>query len=380
MSDRGEYRSIYSAVLDDPDFMQLSPFGQLVFFHLRLSLGPSGLGVVRGGLASLSACTGIPMRDGMTHPLRDGMGDGMGDGIPNGMGDGIRDAPWDASRHGSSVESAVRELESIGWVRRERNVYWIVKALRWGPQFALTNPNHRKAIEAHLRSLPKLSIVNDFCDFYGVTAPWPRNGMGDGMGGGIPNGMGDGIRDGMGDPIGDQYRVESRVVDTTNPPLPPPQSGGGDFDDREPEPEDDEPDDQVLEVEAEIIEAEDERDPPPTGGGGVEWIHPAKRMSASEVLAAWVERHPAPVSESDRRRQGRFARRIADRNPREHVMAAFVGIEQLFPHSKGEPWDLSDLDRKFAKALAKAQDHPELEARRFDIEFDRLLSGGEIQA
>jgi hypothetical protein len=54
---------------------------------------------------------------------------------------------------------------------------------------------------------------------------------------------------------------------------------------------------------------------------------------------------------------------------------AFVGIGQLFPHCppKSEPWDLTDLDRKFAKAMAKARDHPELRSRQREGELLALL-------
>lgn len=100
-------------------------------------------------------------------------------------------------------------------------------------------------------------------------------------------------------------------------------------------------------------------------------IHPTQRLSASQVLHAWESLQPSPVPEIDRRRQRGFATKIADSHTAAEVAAAFAGIQLLFPHSapKSEPWDLSDLDRKFAKALAKAQDHPSVRARRFEDDF-----------
>ena len=97
-------------------------------------------------------------------------------------------------------------------------------------------------------------------------------------------------------------------------------------------------------------------------------------MSASQVLEAWASAQPIEVPAADRRKQKPFARRIADGHTREQVMATFVGIGQLFPHCppKNQPWDLSDLDRKFSKAVAAARDHPELKARRFEEEFMAL--------
>jgi hypothetical protein len=107
---------------------------------------------------------------------------------------------------------------------------------------------------------------------------------------------------------------------------------------------------------------------------GSDWIHPTDRLSGSQVLHAWIEHQPGPVPAPERKRQRRFARKLAGSHTAEEVAAAFVGMTQLFPHCppKSEPWDLEDLDRKFAKALAKARDHPEIRDADFDREFTEL--------
>lgn len=70
------------------------------------------------------------------------------------------------------------------------------------------------------------------------------------------------------------------------------------------------------------------------------------------LIAAWVEVQPARPAEADIRKQGAAARRIAAKHGAEQIAAALTGIENLFPHSQGEPWDLFDLERKFPKAVA----------------------------
>lgn len=85
---------------------------------------------------------------------------------------------------------------------------------------------------------------------------------------------------------------------------------------------------------------------------------PPDRMRANELIAHWVENSPAPPPQGERGKQGAAAKRICAKHPRADVVQAAVGIKLLFPHSEGEPWDLFDLERKFAKAHAAAMSHP----------------------
>lgn len=115
----------------------------------------------------------------------------------------------------------------------------------------------------------------------------------------------------------------------------------------------------------------DEGDPPPDSG----WIHPTGRMSGSQILHAWENHTGVRIPTGQRRRHQDIARRIADRHTTEEVQRAMVGMTKLFPHAppRSEPWDLGDLDRKFAKALAAFEGQPERRAAR---ELDRFLAGG----
>ena len=135
MTSKGEYRGIYTALVDDPDFQSLSPHAKLVFLFLKLQLGPSGIGTVYA--AAISEQTGIPCK-------------------------GVADAMRELS-----------EGDPDGWIMQERNVVWIRNGLRYDPNISLQNDNHRKSVETHLRSLPKLQIVNEFASYYRLPMPYP---------------------------------------------------------------------------------------------------------------------------------------------------------------------------------------------------------------
>lgn len=148
---RGAYRAIHTVLLDGPDYQALTPEAKLVLITLKLNLGPTGIDVLYP--AVLEPQTGLSAR---------------------------------------AIVRALEDLERANWIRRERNVVWIVTGLRHEPSRSLTNANHRKEIGEHLDALPRLPIVEAFRAHYELPASAPAthaNGMGDG----IPNGMGDGI-------------------------------------------------------------------------------------------------------------------------------------------------------------------------------------------
>lgn len=162
MSERGEYRSIHSVIVDTPDFIDLGPIGQLVWFHLKLRLGATGIGVFNAAEAVLEEAIGC-------HS------DGIGDAIPN------------------AIPNAIAKLIQGGWLVRERNVFWLRNALRFEPSRSMSNANHVKGVASHLTSLPKLTIVNDFADYYHLERPFPglpeSNGITNAIDNGIPNGI-----------------------------------------------------------------------------------------------------------------------------------------------------------------------------------------------
>lgn len=134
MTARGEYRPVHTVLLDSPEFLDLSPEAQLVFFHLKLRLGPTGIEVLPAMTAVLSETTGYP---------------------PDAIGDAIGD------------------LIGRGWIMVERNVVWLRNGLRYEPSRSISNENHRKSVEKHIAGLPKLKIVNDFADYYDLERPFP---------------------------------------------------------------------------------------------------------------------------------------------------------------------------------------------------------------
>jgi hypothetical protein len=71
------------------------------------------------------------------------------------------------------IEAALIELETrkpgqeLGWIVRERNIVWIVNALRYEPNLYVTNEKHRTFVAKQLLPLgDRLAIVNHFRRYY----------------------------------------------------------------------------------------------------------------------------------------------------------------------------------------------------------------------
>lgn len=73
------------------------------------------------------------------------------------------------------------------------------------------------------------------------------------------------------------------------------------------------------------------------------------------MLALWIERLPKRPPDSVIKKQGVAAKRLAGEYTQGEILEAMDGIGGLYPHSDGQPWDLFDLERKFANALNKAR-------------------------
>lgn len=146
MAERGDYRGIYTVLGEDPDFQALGPDAQLVWFHLKLKLGASGIDVLHAAEAVLAE------RMGMASGWHE-------DGMAMACG---------------RVADALSRLQSGGWLIRDGSVLWLRNALKYEPSRMLSVPNHRKSILAHIAGLPKRSIVNDFARFYELPIPFPE--------------------------------------------------------------------------------------------------------------------------------------------------------------------------------------------------------------
>jgi hypothetical protein len=138
--ERGEYRPIYTVLIHGPDYQALSPTEKLVLLHLKLNLGPAGIGILYPSV--LAEQTGYPE-------------------------DGIR--------------LAIDILSHRGWVSHERNVFWVVDGLKYEPSLSKNNVNHRGWLARYLKGLPKLLVVTQFGKRYADWLPAGWDGMGDGM-------------------------------------------------------------------------------------------------------------------------------------------------------------------------------------------------------
>lgn len=289
MSERGEHRAIYTVLLQSPEFLELTPEGQLVWFHLKLMLGPCGIDVIPAVEAQLEEATNMPS-----------------EGVRKGMGDAI----------------------DKGFVRRERNVLWMVNGLKFEPSRTVTNKNHRTSIQKHIGGLPKLKIVNDFAEYYGLEQPFPD--------------------------VGD---TQSHSASPT------PSPSGGDTRSR-------------ITDNGERITDNGEKTPPDGDAdpSPEDWqSEEVGNWNGGQVFAAYVEycqrRGWPDPPKSQRGKLGAACKRIGDANSPRQITMAMVGMGNLFPHSAGEPWDPMDLERKFSKAHAAATKSEDLQEQAFAEAF-----------
>lgn len=326
MSEKGEYRGIHAALLDDESFQTLSVDARALFFVLKLKLGMAGIDVFYPEM--LPRYSGVPME---------------------------------------RIQPAVDELQAGDWLRIERNVYWLRNGLRFDPSNPLGSPNQRKGISAHLKSLPKLAIVEEFARYYElvqVTPPAPDSGKGS------PKGSERGSRT-----LSKHGRRKTETeTETTTPP------GGSDG---------------CAAAAPDLVEvgSVDELEDP---GVPVLPLHPVAspdevpfagrdwtgHVNGGQVLAEWIRRQPVRPSDADCARFGKACRRLAGAHTTGTLALAFIGMGQLWPHAppKSEPWDPLDLERKFVKAAAAAANHPALrelrEQAEFDAQFNAALEAG----
>lgn len=121
--DRGEYRAIYEVLFDGKDWCRLTPESRLTWVVLKGTLGAAGINVYPAAEHVLAARTG--------HPVE-------------------------------IVGMAMGELAEHDWVDREGAVIWLKRGLDFEPSMEPSNLNHRKFIERHIASLPRLAIVDRY--------------------------------------------------------------------------------------------------------------------------------------------------------------------------------------------------------------------------
>lgn len=100
---------------------------------------------------------------------------------------------------------------------------------------------------------------------------------------------------------------------------------------------------------------ETETDTSPPNGGS----EPSGSVLGShELVAKWIDRIGSRPPSSIVSRNGEAARKICTEATREDVERAWAGMEKLFEYRDGQPWDLMDFERKFAKALQASNGIP----------------------
>lgn len=130
-SSRGAYRGVFCSFVDSPEFQAMGPHARHVLLTARLSK--------QAGPACIFRC------------------------YPSVL----------AVQTGWGVAVVVRALEVTvdrGFCQQEGGVLWIVNGLRYDPTMRLSNKRQRAAVVKALEELPRLPIVERFCEYYGLNA------------------------------------------------------------------------------------------------------------------------------------------------------------------------------------------------------------------
>jgi len=150
-AEKGLYRSIYSAIWEDPEFQAFDPDMMVVFFSLR----------------TCRECN-FPCIFSFYRPL-------LYERIP-------KMSP-------ERIDAAFDRLIEAGWVQYERPVLWIVKGFKNEPSRVPKNQKQIDGVRNILNSLAKVRIVTRFREHYGFPAPPPDAGIHEGMDAGMDEGM-----------------------------------------------------------------------------------------------------------------------------------------------------------------------------------------------
>jgi len=138
MTRRGTYRGVFSSLIADPDYQQLSPSARLVLLTLRLCPEAGAAAIFRVYLGTVVEQTGL-----------------------------------DAGE----VEMALVELArspapESPWIYREGPIVWVRNGLRYDPHLRLADKKHRMSVERAVSALPRLAIVASFCRYYQIASPF----------------------------------------------------------------------------------------------------------------------------------------------------------------------------------------------------------------
>jgi len=158
-SPRGVYRSIFSALADDPDFRRLTPQARHTLLTLRISREAGAACIWLLEPATLARRTGYTIDDVLT----------------------------------SLTELSTSPSAEKPWLFLEGELVWLRNGLRHDPTSRLTSPKHRQGIMNVVASLPRSPLVAKFCRYYKIPYPFGR----------LP-------------------KAKSKASDTVSPPIPSP--------------------------------------------------------------------------------------------------------------------------------------------------------------
>ena len=149
MSDRGSYRSIYSVLLDSPEFRSLSRDAKDALKTILLTRFNNMAHIFlcdEGGLVTIAAQMGVDI---------------------------------------DVLQKALQELRETEWIYFQDNIIWIRNGLRYNPGINLTGQKHRQGVINILKSLPKSDIIIKYCEYYELDCPidTPKKGYRKGIGG-----------------------------------------------------------------------------------------------------------------------------------------------------------------------------------------------------
>lgn len=129
---RGEYRPIYEALVDGPDFRRLSGVAKLALLTIKIKSGAAGLRPWPALAEQLSDMTGFPC---------------------------------------AQMKRAIAELIKAQWIQYEDSMVWLVRGLAFEPQLTPGNAVHRKWLAGVIEALPRGPIIDRFRVHYGAWFP-----------------------------------------------------------------------------------------------------------------------------------------------------------------------------------------------------------------
>ena len=132
---------MYTAIVDDPEFLAMGVDGMLLYFFCKLQLGPTGIDRLR--------------RAELMEQLNAGP------------------EVWSEERLAQAFAKALK----YRWIVHQGPIVWIRNALLYERTLNRGHKLQRQGIESHLRSLPRLVLVNEFAAYYEFDLPFPELGL-----------------------------------------------------------------------------------------------------------------------------------------------------------------------------------------------------------